>query len=444
MELARELQARAHPRAEQPMRDLIRQQRARWELLDQLLNEKTEKMRNRLEEIRQHEKKLDELLGVVEEKQGQLEFMRQCPDEGQLNRLETLMDEQQMFRSDLQQRQPEIEETLKMAGKRQSFGGTIASLQSVKEEDEDGQGEKPTGQEQPKGLRRDSQAYGGSQQQLSPSKRSGSKLKLHEKPSSTEQQPNMPKMRKKSDQLADGWKKLWTDLAQYEEQLRQRKAYLDELERLKDFTFEDWRERYLAWNDHGKARVSDLFRRIDKSGTGMVPRQQFIDGILASKFPTTELEMGKVADEFDKGDGLISSREFMNALRYDPKKLRGRREAKSETERIHEEIARETARCTCAHRFPIQHISTEKDRVRHIFIFTIQLFEIILNQVQYGFGFGGSMKRMVRILRSTVMVRVGGGWEALDGFLAKHDPCRAKAWKSTKNRINLNSGPYQR
>jgi hypothetical protein len=37
------------------------------------------------------------------------------------------------------------------------------------------------------------------------------------------------------------------------------------------------------------------------------------------------------------------------------------------------------------------------------------------------------MKRLVRILRSTVMVRVGGGWEALDGFLAKHDPCRAKA-----------------
>lgn len=36
------------------------------------------------------------------------------------------------------------------------------------------------------------------------------------------------------------------------------------------------------------------------------------------------------------------------------------------------------------------------------------------------------MKRMVRILRSTVMVRVGGGWEALDQFLLKHDPCRAK------------------
>lgn len=32
--------------------------------------------------------------------------------------------------------------------------------------------------------------------------------------------------------------------------------------------------------------------------------------------------------------------------------------------------------------------------------------------------------RLVRILRSTVMVRVGGGWVALDEFLIKNDPCR--------------------
>ncbi len=29
---------------------------------------------------------------------------------------------------------------------------------------------------------------------------------------------------------------------------------------------------------------------------------------------------------------------------------------------------------------------------------------------------------MVRILRSTLMVRVGGGWTALDEFLVKNDP----------------------
>lgn len=43
------------------------------------------------------------------------------------------------------------------------------------------------------------------------------------------------------------------------------------------------------------------------------------------------------------------------------------------------------------------------------------------------FQFGESQSlRLVRILRSTVMVRVGGGWTALDEFLVRHDPCRGK------------------
>ncbi|ETE72271.1 Dystonin, partial [Ophiophagus hannah] len=41
--------------------------------------------------------------------------------------------------------------------------------------------------------------------------------------------------------------------------------------------------------------------------------------------------------------------------------------------------------------------------------------------------FGDSQQlRLVRILRSTVMVRVGGGWMALDEFLVKNDPCRGR------------------
>lgn len=43
----------------------------------------------------------------------------------------------------------------------------------------------------------------------------------------------------------------------------------------------------------------------------------------------------------------------------------------------------------------------------------------------FSIQFGDSQKlRLVRILRSTVMVRVGGGWVALDEFLLKNDPCR--------------------
>lgn len=109
---------------------------------------------------------------------------------------------------------------------------------------------------------------------------------------------------------------MWADAIAGEERLRERRADIEETQRLESFTFADWRERYLAWNDSAKARISDLFRRIDREGAGFVPRRQFVDGVLSSRFPTTRLEMERVADEFDK-DGRISSREFMNALRYE-------------------------------------------------------------------------------------------------------------------------------
>ena len=44
--------------------------------------------------------------------------------------------------------------------------------------------------------------------------------------------------------------------------------------------------------------------------------------------------------------------------------------------------------------------------------------------------FGDSEKlRLVRILHGTVMVRVSGGWEPLEEFLKKHDPCRGKNYR---------------
>ena len=50
------------------------------------------------------------------------------------------------------------------------------------------------------------------------------------------------------------------------------------------------------------------------------------------------------------------------------------------------------------------------------------------SSIFHSFQFGDSQKlRLVRILRSTVMVRVGGGWMALDEFLVKNDPCRGRS-----------------
>uniref|UniRef100_A0A8D9BV83 GAS2-like protein 1 n=1 Tax=Cacopsylla melanoneura TaxID=428564 RepID=A0A8D9BV83_9HEMI len=61
------------------------------------------------------------------------------------------------------------------------------------------------------------------------------------------------------------------------------------------------------------------------------------------------------------------------------------------------------ARCTCPTQFPMIRVSEGKYRI-------------------------GDTKALifVRVLRSHVMVRVGGGWDTLSHYLDKHDPCRCK------------------
>ncbi|XP_064892528.1 GAS2-like protein 2 isoform X2 [Columba livia] len=88
------------------------------------------------------------------------------------------------------------------------------------------------------------------------------------------------------------------------------------------------------------------------------------------------------------------------------------------------------SRCTCPIQFPMIKISEGKYRV------------------------GDSDTLIfVRILREHIMVRVGGGWDTLEHYLDKHDPCRCtslshkQAWKSkspqqpVQHEIHLCSAP---
>ncbi|CAF1587078.1 unnamed protein product [Rotaria magnacalcarata] len=75
----------------------------------------------------------------------------------------------------------------------------------------------------------------------------------------------------------------------------------------------------------------------------------------------------------------------------------------TDIDRIKTEVNRQASLCTCSKKYDVQQVA----------------------EGRYRFGESQSL-RLVRILRSTVMVRVGGGWTALDEFLVRHDPCRAK------------------
>ncbi|KAK2844201.1 hypothetical protein Q5P01_010860 [Channa striata] len=247
-----------------------------------------------------------------------------------------------------------------------------------------------------------------SKQQVSPRKRP-----LTKRRSNLKLQPAVPVPLEHLDpqtpqlsQLISQWQKLWLLAVARQNRLEQHQQTLKEMEEFANFDFNIWRKRYIQWISHLKSRILDVFRSIDRDQDGRITQKEFIDHVLASKFPTNSLEMNAVASIFDiNSDGFIDYYEFVSALHPSRDPYRKTLDA----DQINEEVSRQVSQCNCPRRFQVEQISANRYR------------------------FGDSQQlRMVRILRSTLMVRVGGGWTALDEFLVKNDPCRVKGRTNLK------------
>lgn len=103
------------------------------------------------------------------------------------------------------------------------------------------------------------------------------------------------------------WRDVWMLSWERQRLLHEHLMYLKDVERARNFSWDDWRKRvssnlinkkentlifmfalqFLKHMNHKKSRLTDLFRKMDKDNNGMVPRDVFIDGILnTSKYKT--------------------------------------------------------------------------------------------------------------------------------------------------------------
>ncbi|EDV23541.1 uncharacterized protein TRIADDRAFT_58287 [Trichoplax adhaerens] len=194
----------------------------------------------------------------------------------------------------------------------------------------------------------------------------------------------------------------------------QKMLYDQALQKMKQtFDWDVWRKGVMRHFNDKVAKVNEFLRPI--SNNNKIYRNNFVRAFIDNGCSTSETEMECVANRFDK-NGFIDTKEFLGSLRPSAFK-----QPKTDAEKIDTEILRLVADCKCMKPFRVSRAGEGKYR------------------------FGESQKlRLVRILRNSVMVRVGGGWEELSVFLSKNDPCRsAAAKKELKEKFILADGVHQ-
>ncbi|XP_074102800.1 dystonin-like protein short stop isoform X19 [Cotesia typhae] len=406
LELAHGILGKSHPDGAAVIKHWITIIQSRWEEVATWALQRNQRLENHMQGLQDLDNLLEELLSWLEGLTNTLITLEAEPLPDDRPTLEMLIADHREFMENTSRRQVEVDSVCKARqiktikdNRKMSKSRLPGSVKDLYQESED---EQPLRKQSFKGSRDLLQSRRGSR--ASPGRERTPDPSLpHIGPrfppkGSKGAEPEFRNPRVKL--LWDRWRNVWMMAWERQRRLQDKLNYIDELDRVRNFSWEDWRKRFLKFMNHKKSRLTDLFRKMDKNNDGLIPREDFIQGIMNTKFDTSRLEMNAVADLFDRhGEGLIDWKEFIAALRPDWEERR----TYHDTDKIHDEVKRLVMLCTCRQKFRVFQVGEGKYR------------------------FGDSQKlRLVRILRSTVMVRVGGGWVALDEFLLKNDPCRAK------------------
>uniref|UniRef100_A0A6P7F8X5 Dystonin isoform X26 n=1 Tax=Diabrotica virgifera virgifera TaxID=50390 RepID=A0A6P7F8X5_DIAVI len=410
LELAHNILAKAHPDSINVIKNWIKVIQSRWDEVSQWALQRHQKLSQHLQSLRDMDDTLEELIQWLMGLENTLIALKREELPMDIPATEQLIADHKEFMENTQKRQAEVDRVCKAKQVKPAAGvkdpkkfvkgkGQIRGSQlDIHDSTQDIYG--ALGRKQSfKGSRNDLQR--GSRVSLSGRDLLSPDPNLPHigprfPPAGSEPEFRSPRVKF----LYDKWRHVWMLSWERQRELYDHLAYLKEKEKADNFSWDDWRKRFLKFMNYKKSRLTDLFRKMDKDNNELIPRDDFIEGIIKTKFDTSRLEMKHVADMFDENNrGLIDWKKFIAALRPDWEE----KAPDNDAQKIHDEVKRLVMLCTCRQKFRVFQVGEGKYR------------------------FGESQKlRLVRILRSTVMVRVGGGWVALDEFLLKNDPCRAK------------------
>ena len=113
----------------------------------------------------------------------------------------------------------------------------------------------------------------------------------------------------KAKDTIDKWRSVWLLSIEHKRRLKDQLEHCKEMEKMKTFKFDEWRNRFLNWLKSRKSRTLDFFKQMDTDNDGKLTRDQFIQGFLKSKFTTSRMELEYVTPIFDRNkDGIIGQK----------------------------------------------------------------------------------------------------------------------------------------
>lgn len=378
LKLSQDILSKCHPDAEPVIKHWINIIQSRWDEIDAWAKQRGQRLADHLRSLQEILKLVEDLINWLARNEARLlsEESEALPEN--IGQLDALIDQHSAFMDELRKREPDVDRVVKIfASKSGSSTSKMILTTSTT---------KPRSSDSSSSTMARSGRLSGGARSTTPTRTSYATYR--------DEYPEVKQPRGKL--MLEKWRAVWQLSLDKMQRLKDRSEHLKEVERLEDFDFDEWRRRFLTWVSSKKGRATDFFRSIDDDNDGRIPIESFINGVLRARFESSRLEMSKVADVIDTNhDGQIDSKEFLDSLRPD--------KPITNDELIQDEVQRQVSKCTCSQRYKVYHVGEGRYR------------------------FGESQKlRLVRILHSNVMVRVGGGWEALATFLQKNDPCRGK------------------